>query len=307
MTTITASAINAVLKLCIMGLVGFIAAKLGCLTEERTGALSKVLSDILLPAVILNACFSTYDPSRNLGYFFVLIGSFVIIGGTILICFPIFRRKGNPEWANDITSAAVSNAGFVGIPLISLMGDSDALFYIASYVLIVNVFLWTYSVLSYKEEMSLQSVKALFKSPTVIAIIVGVIIYFGRIPVPTIVGSAVSGIGAATGPISMFVTGAILSRTDIIGVMKKLNTYLVLIIKLAFQPMIAIIIAKLISVPSAAAAALIIGAACPAPTLTAVFSLLYGKDEKYAAGLLSLTMVLCVVAIPAALAIYEML
>ena len=305
-TSVASMVVTAVLKLGVMGVVGFVAAKLGCLNEQRTSAVSKVLADIILPMLLLNSFLTKYDASRNAGYFYVLIGAVVL---NLLVMVPatlVFPKKNNPQWATDRNSAIISNAGFVGIPLFTMMGLNDSIFYLSAYVMIANVLLWTYTVLCYKEEFSKSSIISLFKSPTIIAIFVGLIIYFGKIPVPALISGPVASMGAACGPIAMFVTGAILARTDIIGVMKRFNGWLAIAMKLVLQPLLAILFCKLFPSSDSAMFCLVIAAGWPVLTLCPVLAMQYGKDEKYAAGVLCLSMLLCMATIPVMAAIYAL-
>lgn len=305
-TSVASIVINAVLKLMVMGVIGFVAAKLGCLNEQRTSALSKVLADIILPLMVFNSFLIKYDPAKNAGYFYVLLWAVVLNFAIMIPATLIFPKKGNPEWATDRNSAIISNAGFVGIPLFTLMGLTESLFYLSAYVLVANALLWTYTVLCYKDEFSKDSIKQLFKSPTIIAIILGLIVYFCRIPIPSLISGPAASTGACCGPIAMFVTGAILSRTDMLSVLKKKNTYIALALKLAVQPLLAVLITKMFAGPEGAMLALVVAAGCPVLTLCPVLAMQYGKDEKYAAGVLSASMVLCMATIPMAVAIYSM-
>ncbi len=299
--------LTAVIKLLIMGLVGFVAAKAGVLNEQRTSALSALLGSIILPMMIFGNCLKSFDPTRTSGYVFVLLGSLFLSILMILLSSLVFP-KSRPEWANERNSAALSNAGFVGIPLLTLMGNSDGLFYMGASVLVINAILWTYTLLCYSgDKLSGKTFVKLLKTPSIVAIILGVIFYFCRIPMPEIIASPIQTMGAATGPVAMFITGAILSRTDIMSVLKKGSSYAVMVIKFIAQPLLAILLCKLFDVPEAAKITLIIGAACPIMTFCPIFAMQYGKDEKYAAGLLSISMILCIIAVPAAVALYTIL
>ena len=67
---------------------------------------------------------------------------------------------------------AFSNAGFIGIPLVQMTLGSDAVFYVASYVALINIFQWTYGVLILTKDKSAVSAKKIVKNPILIALII---------------------------------------------------------------------------------------------------------------------------------------
>ena len=67
---------------------------------------------------------------------------------------------------------AFSNAGFTGIPLVQMTLGSDAVFYVASFVALINILQWTYGVLILTKGKSAVSTKKIVKNPILIALII---------------------------------------------------------------------------------------------------------------------------------------
>lgn len=60
---------------------------------------------------------------------------------SIVISHVIFKKHPIENFGS-----AFSNAGFMGIPIIQMLLGSDAVFYVSTYVAMINVFQWTYGV-----------------------------------------------------------------------------------------------------------------------------------------------------------------
>ncbi len=101
-----------------------------------------------------------------------------------------------------------SNAAYMGFPLIQAIFGDEGLMYASVYVTVFNILLWTigYAVVSGQPDMK-KVAKAVLTNPVLYAVVLGLVIYLCRIPVPSVIQSPLAYIGNMNTPISMLITG----------------------------------------------------------------------------------------------------
>ena len=85
----------------------------------------------------------------------------------------------------------------MGFPLIRALFGSEGLLYASAFVTVFNILLWTlgYGMVSGKTQMK-EVLRSIFTCPCILAVIVGLILYLGRIPVPELLAGPIGTIGA---------------------------------------------------------------------------------------------------------------
>ena len=107
--------------------IGFVLFRTKLVTKEGSKALTHVLLYVILPCVIVNSyrMERTAKSIRTVGWS-LLLGLLVLVVAMVVSAL-IFRRR-RPI---DNFSSSFSNAGFMGIPLITAVMGSGAVSYIA--------------------------------------------------------------------------------------------------------------------------------------------------------------------------------
>ena len=199
----------------LMGL-GALGAKTGLLRPEGKQTLSNLLVNLVVPAMIINSYRMDFSPEilRNLLAAFALSILSSLLGLVITLLFtarskdsrtPIFRF-----------ACVFSNAGYMGLPLISALFGSEGLLYASAYFTIFNLLLWTlgYSMVSGSSDPK-AVVKSLAHTPAIYAVLVGLVIYLLQIPIPALLAQPISLLGAMNTPLSMFITGMMIAESRI--------------------------------------------------------------------------------------------
>lgn len=117
-------------------LVGIYLYKRKHITKQGSKELGAMLLRIVIPCVIIKSYMTDYsaEKAKELCMAFILALLSLILA--MVVSYIIYGKKHGIE----NFSASFSNAGFIGIPL------AQAVFYIASYVALLNLFQWTYGV-----------------------------------------------------------------------------------------------------------------------------------------------------------------
>ena len=115
--------------------LGFGLYKAGKITQEGSRALGTLLLWLVLPAVILDSFCVQLSPDR-----LEQLGTSALLGVLALEIALCVARLLYPEAPIDNFSAAFSNAGFMGIPLVREALGGEAVFYLVATLILTVVF-----------------------------------------------------------------------------------------------------------------------------------------------------------------------
>ena len=306
-TSLTMIAATAIGKMLIMVIVGFAGVKIGILGETETSAITKTVLNVTCPMLILASYMQPFDPAKAKGLLLALaLGVLIHVAGIVLGTL-VIRKKGNPDWQIERMAITYGNVGFMGIPLMSAMFGSEAVFYLSTICLVYNFLIWTHGLLLMTGKMDKASLKKVFLSPSIACMAVGLIIFLCRIPVPDIIASPVSSIGNCTTPLAMIASGAIIARSSIGDALKNKRLYFVSALRLFAVPAIVFVCVRALHIPYMVALTAFTAAACPLGAMVTMFAVEYKCNAPYASGIFTFTTILSLITIPALIALYGMI
>ena len=124
--------------------IGAIGAKTKLLGEAGAKAMANVVLYIATPCVIMKSCIREFNTGMLWGFLTVVAVALINHLLLILAARVFFRQK--EEGRRRILRCAMvfSNAGYMAIPLQQAILGDEGVFYCAAYVIVFNVFLWTY-------------------------------------------------------------------------------------------------------------------------------------------------------------------
>lgn len=212
-----------------------------------------------------------------------------------------------------------SNAGYMGIPVISdVFGDNFAI-YATVYIVWFNVFAFSLGRLIYTDDKKYISIKKIILNPAVIPIIIGITCYLTGIGGIIYNLAQPSSNGAVSyavkifynvltvlkntvAPVSMMVIGARLADIKFKGILQDRKMYPFLLMRLIVLPAIIWVIMKPLNmigiIDKTIMTIVLILCSTPSAALTTIFAELYGGDSPYAGKLVAVSTVLSVVTIP---------
>lgn len=303
---LTAVTTQAVVKMAIMALAGIVCYKLKWIDDNGIGVLSKVMLNVTVPTMLLASYFTEYDPAKLTNMLWDFLASTLCHLVAIFVIMIFIHRKNNPDYEVEHSMALLSNCGSIGIPLVTMILGADKAFYVAAFMSINSLFLWIYIVLLLSGEVTKKSIKKAFLSPCLIAIYVGLIIFFARIPVPDVIKSPVQTLGNCTAPIAMLIAGASIAKIDLKKFLTNPRAYLVMALRLFITPLCCIPVFLLLRMNGDLPLAIFIAFAAASGTAMISLSAEYNKNVPYTAGLMAMNTVLSVISIPIVVAIYSM-
>lgn len=284
-------------------LLGYVLYKKNMISDQGSKDIGKILLYVVIPVVIVNNfCIERTAENVQVLFHSTIIASVCMLIA-ILVSYLLFKKDGVSNF-----SSAFSNAGFIGIPLVSATVGSHAVFYISVMIVLINVLQWTYGVFTMTNDSSVMNPKKIITNPIVIAVLIGLLIFFLQIPVPTFATDIFSIVSGLNTPLAMMVSGVYLAQSDLLAMIKNKKIYFVSIVRLVIIPVITLFVFKLLPFGSVELKlAILIAAACPVGSNVAIFAQMYQKDYTLAVEQVCFTTILCLVTLPCVISIASLI
>ncbi len=288
--------------------VGVICAKTKLISEASNKDLSKFVLQVVNPVVIFVSYQREYrtELARNLLItFFMSVAAMALL---IVFSYVFVREKEGKDFEIERFSSVYSNCGFMGIPLVNAIYHEEGVFYLTAFITVFNLIVWTHGVILISGQKDFRQVVKVFYSPTIIAILLGLVTFFAQIEIPKTALSALNYIKEVNTPMAMIVSGVTIAATNVPKLVKKGRIYYVCLLKLIVLPMILAVPLSLIhGVDETVRMTILIAASAPPAAMCTLLSLRYGKNSIYSSEIFTAGTVLSVVTLPLVVEITEYL
>ncbi len=161
-----------IIKMFMMMIVGYVLYKKAVLNEDTTARLSNILLMVATPCTLITSFNQTYSVEKLKGLVVAFVLSLAIYGLHILLAHGFYKR----ECRIERFSVVFSNAGFIGIPLVTGLLGIDAVFYLSPFVVCFYLFVWTYGVITMSGSTKTVTVKKIVTNPCIWAVLIGVLV-----------------------------------------------------------------------------------------------------------------------------------
>lgn len=292
------------LTMAIIGMGGFIFAKIFTVTAIEHKFLSKLLLYFINPCMVLNSFNRDFEPQKLAMLGIVVILSLII--HCVMIVLGVFTCKQKI----DRLAIAFTNCGFIGIPLIrGVFGDEGVLF-LMGYLIIFNVLVWTYG---YYQLSGKINIKKVITNPNIIAVALGMILFCMPFTLPEVVARPLSMIADTNTAVCMVLIGILLAdfhpsaSKELLPRLLK-TTLLRLVVCALLNILILFLAYKVIGSFCDARMVIfvvLICSMCPIATSIPGLACLFNQDAAYASLTVSATSLLCILTVPTFVALAE--
>ena len=281
-------------------MVGFFAIKSKALKPEARQHFSSLLVSIVVPCMIVNSYITEFNAEVFHGIVLAFIHSFILIMIGLVIAVLAARRMGKENAAIFEFAMIFSNAGYMGFPLIQALFGNEGLLYASSYNTVFNILIWTYGYARVSGQTDAKKVvNTIVRTPAMIAVVLGLVIYLLQIPVPELIHQPISQIGGLNTPISMMITGMILAGSDLSKVIRDRAVAAVIGIRLFLIPAVCLLIYGFLHISfGMASEVVLLLEACPCAAISTVFAVQFHYDEEKVAGAVILSTLLSILTLP---------
>lgn len=269
----------------------------GLITKEGTKQLSAVELQLVNPLLIFMSYQKEYNSKLLNGLLWSFALSAISFAVIILLSYAVIGKSRENK---DIErfAAVYSNCGFIGIPLINGIYGTDGVLYLTAYITFFNLLVWTHGYMTMKGERDFSSFLKALKSPSVIAVFVGLIFYLTNIRLPAVPATAMQYISDMNTPLAMIIAGATAAQTNILKALKKPAVYLVSAMKLLVFPACAFSVCRFLGAPQIVLMTVTVAAACPVATTGTMFAIQMDKNPELCSEFFTITTLLSALTLP---------
>ena len=281
--------LSIILPIILLVLLGFTCVKGGLILSEQIKALSAFVIKIALAAFLLHAL-----ASRNLSEiwhpsYFIAYG-----GGSLLLfvcAFVLYRHY----FQHRLTASAVmamgasmSNTGFIGTAILTMLIGQHAAIYISLTLIIENLLIVALVLMiaeaglqqqgSFKQ-VAIPTLINLLKNPVILAIIWGMSCVLLNLKLPATIDQILAMLGKTASPLALFVIGG-----SLVGIGLKaidIQSLVLVFFKIILMPLTIFLLFSVL--PNVSQEMLYAGtllAALPMPIAFGIFGQTYGLNEK---------------------------
>ncbi|MDO5407876.1 MAG: AEC family transporter [Eubacteriales bacterium] len=292
-----------VLMIFIYVTIGIGCVKKNILTQESCVSLSRFALVIISPCLIAGSYIRPYDSQAAKGLLLSFGLAVLYHAIATLLSVILIPKREDQKHRIERMGTIFSNCGYMAIPLINAAVGPSGVFYAVPFISVFTVLLWSEGVILMTDRERV-SWKQMFVNPGFLSFLVGLAIYFLRIPIPSLINQTIDSIKALNTPITMITVGCFLAGVSLKNILKNRRLYYVGVLRLIVFPMVFLLLLCMMRVsrwlPCAEEVewALLLACACSAPASTTQFPAMYGQDSVYGAQIVAVTVLFSVITIP---------
>ncbi|MCP1715946.1 putative permease [Methanocalculus alkaliphilus] len=278
--------------------VGYLAFRLGILDRQATHKLSLLLLHVTIPALIIVSMQIPASPELLSGavVFCLAIGVFYLLAATVAYCGTVLLRMEDRERGVFSFAILFGNVGFMGFPIAEALFGAASLFYVALGNLVFNLLVFSAGIVMMTGRYDFNP--RLLINPGIAASYIGLTLFLLGLRIPSPLFDAMEITGNLTTPLAMIIVGSLLATFPAKEMIGDLKAYLATVLRLIVLPIATyLLLAPLIADPLVLGV-LVILAAMPVASTTAIFAEIYGGDERFASRLVFVSMIFSIISIP---------
>lgn len=283
-------------------MIGYFLYKKKLVSAGGSADIGRILLYIVMPAAILKSYLADFSQERLEGLFVSFLAALL----SLLLSIAAARIAFSKEQGIERFGAAFSNAGFIGIPLVQMTLGEEAVFYVSSYVALLNILQWTYGLVTITGDRSLISVKRLRTNPILLSFLAGIALFLLPVSLPETAENVVGTIAAMNGPLAMIVLGVYLGQVPLRSLFSGHVVYRCALMRLIVIPVLTM--ALLFVFPEKyhmLKLTILIAASAPVGSNVSIFAQLYGQDYMQSVKEVTLSTLLCIITLPLILGIAD--
>lgn len=288
----------------ILILVGYLLFKTKKISLQGNQELGNFLIYVILPSSIVKSYITDFTMDKLMGLLLSFMAAVFALALSILVSRIVFGSRQRIEHFGT----AFSNAAFIGIPLVRAAIGEHAVFYVASFVALLNILQWTYGVVVMSDSKDAVSPKKLITNPVVISLLIGLLLFFSRLCVPSLIIDTLGLISNMTAPVAMITLGVYLAQMKPRELFTEKWAYISTILRLIVIPLLTIGVLYIIPREYLEIKlTVLIAASAPVGANVAIFSQLHGLDYTRAVKSVCLSTIFSIITMPVIIALAQLL
>ena len=208
-------------------------------------------------------------------------------------------------WENRLVTPAVGQPDKM-TNAVKITSDTAATMAAAMSLVVFNAVTFTHGVVLIGGKGSM-SAKKIVLNPGTLGFLAAIALYLTGWRLPGPVNSAVGYLGSLNTPLPMIIIGGQMAHTDLPAVFREKKLYAASAIKLIGLPVLTALVLLPFRLDPVIYTTLVILSGCPTAGVTSLFSQNMGKDAGLAARQITLSTLLCIITLPLAALLAQLL
>lgn len=294
-------------KLFLIMFMGYALVKTGLLKTQESKVVSVILVYLVIPCMIIHAFQIDDSPQVRTGLIFAFAAA-AIVHALFLLFTAILRSPCRLSTIEQLT-VIYTNAGILVVPLIQALLGQQYVVYSCGFLVVQLILIWTHCRSKLTAEKGIQWKKILWNI-NVISILIGAVLFFCHIPLPSVIDDTIQMTGDMVGPMGMLLAGMVIADIPMKQVFAVLGNYKTVLLRLVVYPLALLGLMKLVHATGMVADGknilLTVYLACITPACATVISMaqLYHKDAAKSSVLYVLTTIFSIVTMPIMIGLY---
>jgi predicted permease len=289
--------INTQLLLISLMAIGIITVKAGLVDKHDTGVLSNLIIYLLLPCNILSSFIGGSSKNMLRPFISVAVISVCVTSAGYFLGKHVFFRRMHQEQKKVLCySTLISNATFLGNPVVESIYGAQALLYSSIYLLPIRVLMWTVGLALFTG--GIIKIQKILLHPCLVATYIGLLFMFTGWPLPAFIPKVILTVGNCTTAFSMIVVGNILARVSPKGVITKTILWYSFL-RLVVIPLTLFGILFMLHTDPLVMGVTVVLSGMPSPSTVSIMAEKYGGDSALASKIILVSVLLSMLTIPA--------
>ena len=289
---------------------GFVVMKVCKLPSNATNSISKLVSTLFMPALILTNFMENFTVERLSSAWQFALAGIIVVTLSITIAVIIARFSGGrDDYRRKIHTycLAFSNFGFMGTAVVSaIMPDIFMSYLILCTPMWIVNYTWAIpALLMPSEKGKIFTFKNLL-NPLFMAMAIGIVIGITQLPIPPFIDASVEALSKCMSPCTMLLTGMCVAKIDIKRVLKIKSVYSLSAIRLLGMPLLFILTLLVFNFDSGVSLCVLAVLAMPLGLNGVVIPEAHGQDTSEASGMAIVSHLASALTIPLMFAIFEL-
>ena len=290
----------------LLNVVGIIAYRTKVVDKNGGRQFSNFVLEIVTPVLVVNAYADVEYESRlvvNMLWTFLLAAvSYVVFIAAVYL---LVRQKPGRETEIERFSAIYSNCGFMGIPLASAILGNEGVFYTTAFLSVFFCFAWTHGIMLLTGQHDRKALVKKLCSPTMIGIVIGLLLFFFRIPLPDLLGKTFGYVAGLNTPMAMVASGISVAQADLFHALKNPRVYYVSAVKLLIVPVILVaLFLPLGFIPESVRIVVLVLMAAPSAAMCTLQCQKHDMNDAYASHIFAVTTLVSMLTMPAVVKLF---
>ena len=309
--------LNQMILLLCFTIFGFLLRKCKVLPLEADEVLSKLENFIFVPAIILSCFLDNCTIETLKSMWKILVFSVAILLVLLPVSYFFARWLCKEKFMRNIAwySLLFSNFGFMGNAVVKAVCPEiffDYTIFIMPFWIVI--YMWAVPALLLTGDDTQRGVRKTLKTlfnPMFIALFVGLAIGLTGLKLPTVVVSIIDSAGNCMAPVAMILTGVVIAKSNVWGLMKNWRLYAIAGISVILFPLIYILVCWLLPVGGFISETMLLCGmfmmSMPLGLNPVIVPASYGADTSEAAGMTLISGIASVGTIPLMFFIFQAL